>query len=563
MEVQKNYSDYYDIIRKIKSLFECKYHLNNKYTAYCNICKVNLCEKCLSNNLVHIGHKIFYFEKISHSEKQIKYYSTIFYICTFYLKRIREIIIEILSDYQEILKNQIGLHNYSLLLKIQNQLKKAYKNFYKINIYQLHYTRNILEIYKYCIKCGYINFQIIKNVYDIRLNSVKIPDLSDKDIISKIKLMIDFMNNKDNNILKSFNANHPSTFYSYIEAKNPKYNSYDANLSTFLFEANKSEIYIPSQSQSIISNIDEDNPKEDINIKGDMNKLEEVSLKEYSEISNITCLTDMKDEEDLKNINNKLYNLKENLFQFNNNINNHKIEISYIKQNKNKIFYEEKKYIYNSKNKKNKRNINIIEKDEKPKNGQENNISSKEKIKKYIYENLPQPCNDNVEYKDNIQYIYLDKNEREIKCVYHGEFKKGTLIRHGRGLFLWEDGEFYLGYWANDKREGEGMNTYKNGNLYKGNYKNGKKEGDGIYRWNNGDKYSGKWKNDMKDGKGIYKFSSGDIYKGDFKNDKIDGDGAYTWANKITFKGKFKNNSIDKSSFLNRKNNEIKKKERK
>ena len=300
MEVQKNYSDYYDIIRKIKSLFECKYHLNNKYTAYCNICKVNLCEKCLSNNLVHIGHKIFYFEKISHSEKQIKYYSTIFYICTFYLKRIREIIIEILSDYQEILKNQIGLHNYSLLLKIQNQLKKAYKNFYKINIYKLHYTRSILEIYKYCIKCGYINFQIIKNVYDIRLNSVKIPDLGDKDIISKIKLMIDFMNNKENYILKSFNANHPSTFYSYIEAKNPNYNSYDANLSTFLFDANKSEIYIPSQSESIISKIDDDNPKKDITINYETNKLEEESLKEYNEISNITCLADIKDEEDLK-----------------------------------------------------------------------------------------------------------------------------------------------------------------------------------------------------------------------------------------------------------------------
>ena len=74
----------------------------------------------------------------------------------------------------------------------------------------------------------------IKNVYDIKLNSAKIIDLDDGGIITKIKIMLDFMNYKKNNILKSFNANHPSTFYSYIEAKNPKYNSYDANLSSFL-----------------------------------------------------------------------------------------------------------------------------------------------------------------------------------------------------------------------------------------------------------------------------------------------------------------------------------------
>ena len=48
--------------------------------------------------------------------------------------------------------------------------------------------------------------------------------------------------------------------------------------------------------------------------------------------------------------------------------------------------------------------------------------------------------------------------------------------RHGRGLFIWEDGESYLGYWANYKREGKGTNTYANGNTYQGNYRNGKME---------------------------------------------------------------------------------------
>ena len=188
------------------------------------------------------------------------------------------------------------------------------------------------------------------------------------------------------------------------------------------------------------------------------------------------------------------------------------------------------------------------------KNQKKRYIFPKGKIKEIIYANLPQSCNEEVEYRENIKYIYLDKNKKkEINCFYHGEFKKGTQIRHGRGLFVWDDGEFYLGYWVNDKREGIGKNRYKNGNIYEGSYKKGKKDGDGIYKWKNGDKYTGKWKNDMKEGKGIYEYSNGDVYEGYFKKDKIHGNGVYTWANKITFRGEFKNNLIDKESIDDKK----------
>ena len=561
MESKKSY-DYYDIIRKIKYFFECKNHLNNKYIAYCTNCKINLCDKCLTDDLFHLEHEIYYFSKIIHNEKQIKYYSTINYISTFYLKRIREIIIDILAEFTEIIKNNNNSINYyPPLLNTKNELKIAYKNFYKLNIYQLHYARTNLELYKYCIKCGYINFQIIKNVYDIRLNSVKIPDIENQDILIKIKIMKNFLENNENNILKSYNSSHPLICYSYIEnkIKNPKYTSYNVNLSSFVFDENKSEIYSPLKGEYNEENI-ENIEKEDNNFNMNSNNLEKENKKEKNENNNINYLTNIKGEEDLKNINNKLNNLKENLYKINNSIKNHKIEFNYVKKNKNKKIHKENKYIYDSsdKNRKIRRNINVInekeekeEMDENQRNEFKNYIISKEKLKKFIYDNLPQPCNEEVEYRDNIKYVYLDKKEkREINCVYHGEFKKGTLKRHGRGLFIWEDGEFYLGYWANDKRDGEGTNTYRNGNLYKGNYKMGKKEGDGIYKWNNGDKYSGKWKNDMKEGKGIYEFSNGDIYDGYFKMDKIDGNGSYIWANEITYKGQFNNNLIDKNGYL-------------
>ena len=578
MESKINYK-YYDIIKKIKEFFECKYHIKNKYIAYCSICNINICDKCLNNSVLHIGHTILYFQKIMLSDKQVKYYRTIYCLCTFYLKRIREIIIELLSDFSEIIKNQNSPEKYPILLNIKNQLKNAYKQFYKLNIYQMQYAKNNLELFIHCKKWGYINYQIIKNIYNIKLNSIKIPDLQDKDIIKKIEIMIDFMKNNNNNILMSSDFDHPSTFYSYIDynSKNQKVNTYTVKLSSTLFDTNKGEIFAPKSSEinninksisdietNILESVNE-NDNINNNDTNNINQLEQNKDKNNNindlnnnnnENNSVSILKEKKsDNEDFKNINNRINNLKENLSKINNSINNFKIiGINENNNNINNKIYQDDEYYYKPKiknNLKEKENKNIKKinniKEEKSINKMDNNISSNEKIKNYIYANLSKSSKEEVEYRDNIQYIYYDKiTKKEINCKYYGEFKKGTLKRHGRGLFIWEDGEIYLGYWANDKREGEGTNTYPNGNIYQGNYKNGKKDGDGIYKWKNGDKYKGKWKNDMKDGKGIYEYSNGDIYDGYFKKDKIDGNGSYTWANKITYKGQFKNNLIDK-----------------
>ena len=557
METKINYK-YYEIIRKIKQYFECQIHTNNKYIAYCSICNINICDKCLNNSLHHIGHTIFYFQKIMLLEKQVKYYRTIYYLCTFYLKRIREIVIELLSDLSDIIISEKKTEEYSRLLNIKSQLKNAYKHFYKQNIYQMQYAKNNLELFIYCKKWGYINYQVIKNIYNIKLNSVKIPELQDKDIINKIEIMIDFMKN-NNNILMPSDMEHPTTFYSYIDynSKNPKVNIYTVKLSSMLFDINRGEIFNPNNINDSNSDI-ETNISENINENDNINKININENNNINNKSNNFIILKEKKYEDLNNINNRIISLKENLSKINNSINNHKI-IEINENNniiKNKIYqdvYQDEEYYYKTKNKnnlkenKNINKINYIKEENSPNKINNNNISSNEKIKNYIYSSLSKTSKEEVEYRDNIQYIYLDKNaKKEINCKYYGEFKKGTLKRHGRGLFIWEDGEIYLGYWANDKREGEGTNTYPNGNIYQGNYKNGKKEGDGIYKWKNGDKYKGKWKNDMKDGKGIYEYSNGDIYDGYFKKDKIDGNGSYTWANKITYKGQFKNNLIDK-----------------
>jgi hypothetical protein len=565
MESKVKYK-YYHIIKKIKDYFECKFH-NTKYIAYCSLCKQNICQKCLTKNLFHKGHKIFYFQKIMFTDKQIKYYHTLYFLCTFYLKRIREIVIELLSDLSEIIESLKNSKNYPLLLNIKNVLKNTYKRFYKINIYQMQYAKSNLELFIHCRKWGYINFQVIENIYNIKLNSVKIPELSDKDIINKIEIMIEFMkDNKTNNILRASDSPHPSTFYSYIDynSNNPKVNTYKVKLSCLLFDINKGgEIFQPNPNE--LENIN-------TNLNNSSSNIETDDTENYMEIDTVSNNNLIKDKidnnhnnnlkvkndktEDLKKINKRFNSLKEKFSKINFTTKNHKKEDEIESENniKNKIYKNiEYCYKYSIKNKKENKSLDKInlENEKNQENEIKNYLNQNKKIKSYIYDNLSKSCKEEVEYRDNIKYIYLDKYEkREIVCAYYGEYKKGTLKRHGRGLFIWEDGEYYLGYWENDKRDGEGTNKYSNGNIYKGNYKNGKKEGNGMYKWKNGDIYEGKWKNDMKDGKGKYKFSNGDVYDGFFKMDKMDGNGTYTWANKVEIKGQFKNNLINRNKYL-------------
>lgn len=553
--------EYLQIINKAKHIFECKHH-NKIYIAYCSKCKINICEKCIEHN----SHKIYHYKRLYLSENQTKYYQALFYLCKYYLKRVREIVIELLYELSEIIKNENKPKDKDIIINLRSQLKNTYKFFYTMNTYQKTYSRFILNLYFECKKIGMINCQVINNIYNIKMNSVKIPDLDNKDIIVKAHIMIEFMKNtkSNNNILKSSDSKHPNVFYSYIDydnSPNSKVKVYTTNLNNIKYNNEIEELLVPIHDRNSENN---DNNQINNSFSNSFSETEETdSIKENensiisagsigNELIVISACENEKNEDNKQRKDNKNNQTKENISkakdkipsikQVNEDLNNNK---KYLNENSINIEKEKVQLIKDKNNnnelmtkKKVEESSNIIKKNKDEGTGANGykeirrEVNPNERIKKYIFTSLPEVCEEEVEYRDDIKFEYIDKKNKKINCSYYGEFKKGTLKRHGRGLFLWSDGEFYLGYWANDKREGKGTNTYSNGNIYNGEYKNGKKDGQGEFKWNNGDMYKGSWKNDMKDGKGVYTFSNGDIYDGYFKMDKIDRDRIYTRRNK-------------------------------
>lgn len=66
---------------------------------------------------------------------------------------------------------------------------------------------------------------------------------------------------------------------------------------------------------------------------------------------------------------------------------------------------------------------------------------------------------------------------------------------------------------------GFGIYIFSNGEKFVGNLKNGEKNGEGSYYYLNGNVYEGNWANDKKNGFGkYYYFAMDEKYEGEFKN---------------------------------------------
>lgn len=89
---------------------------------------------------------------------------------------------------------------------------------------------------------------------------------------------------------------------------------------------------------------------------------------------------------------------------------------------------------------------------------------------------------------------------------------------NGKGRFIYENGDKYIGEFKNAVPHGRGAYYNKNGSLYKGPFVHGKRQGYGTFIWTNGEKYIGEYLNNMRHGEGIYTFSDGTQQKGIWRN---------------------------------------------
>ena len=140
----------------------------------------------------------------------------------------------------------------------------------------------------------------------------------------------------------------------------------------------------------------------------------------------------------------------------------------------------------------------------------------------------------------------------------NGNFVNGKL--EGKGKYIWENGNYYIGQFKNGKKNGKGIIYYKNGNImYEGDFINDKKEGNGKFIWKNGAYYIGQWKNNKKHGKGAdYNKNGHIVYEGDYFIGKIEGNGKLFLKNGQYYVGQFKNGKRNGKGIVYYKNGNIK-----
>ena len=65
-------------------------------------------------------------------------------------------------------------------------------------------------------------------------------------------------------------------------------------------------------------------------------------------------------------------------------------------------------------------------------------------------------------------------------------------------IINYQNGDVYIGEWANNLFHGKGFYIFQNGERYEGDLVNGSKTGIGIYSYFNGNIYQGEFLNDKK-----------------------------------------------------------------
>ena len=133
-------------------------------------------------------------------------------------------------------------------------------------------------------------------------------------------------------------------------------------------------------------------------------------------------------------------------------------------------------------------------------------------------------------YIENKEYIKKKEliGDKKIKIeyidgdIYKGEYNSETKIIEGIGEYIFDNGDFYKGYFENNLFSGKGNYFYDGYNII-GIFKNGKPNGECEIIYNNGNKLKGKFKNGKKEGIFLsYNKSKNKEERVMYKNDILD-----------------------------------------
>ena len=165
-------------------------------------------------------------------------------------------------------------------------------------------------------------------------------------------------------------------------------------------------------------------------------------------------------------------------------------------------------------------------------------MSTSKRAKKFSHIDLNEMLYEEL-FEDYGKYMELlafvdfedDKNLKWGKKVfsdnglYIGQFNEKII--HGKGVYIWNSGNYYVGTWKNQKEEGLGKNFDVNDKLvYEGELHNGERHGIGTLFYDKG-KYVGSFEFGRLNGKGIYTWKNGDKWEGYFLNNNLHGIGIY------------------------------------
>lgn len=124
------------------------------------------------------------------------------------------------------------------------------------------------------------------------------------------------------------------------------------------------------------------------------------------------------------------------------------------------------------------------------------------------------------------------------------------VTRTGYHEETYANGERYVGYFVNGKRQGSGRMEYANGDVYEGMYEMGKRHGHGVMTYAAGSRYEGNWENSIKSGAGRFVQVNGEVYEGNFEGGTFEGTGSYTFKNGNIYMGDWKAGKRDGKGVL-------------